>query len=528
MMTLKQILDMHEWSEMNETAWEEAQSNHGFSQLFVKARIKQLYEQDQLDTKAWRRFQPFLADRKWLHALKLGLLTEDEILDGGRDRDTEIAPTQVLIDPAPPSSDEVKNTAPKDVSESEQDLANTTLDPLQVVFSAHRHPALDDEKTSREAEAPYTEGHVLDMDDWIFSNQQDIPLIDETDWKSALEQLELTDFDFEESLLCIESNATEAELDEAARPMQQASKVVSLEHEENHAEIAQPAPPATDEIETIEEASKLNQQDDQPPTAQSDFANWLRTLPAVNGYKELKPRKINFTRIEQENVPAATPVNAPQSPPADDDQLLEPKAIESDGHSTDSDEAGALPAMEDLANKKKDKKSKKKKKKKKKKKDTKKTKKRTKKDKRRKKKKTGKGDKKTGKKKKKEKKKKGADKKGKPAKPKKGKPKKARPKKNKPKKSKSKKDKKKRSSANNAIKSKRNRSSKRVKKQSKVPFKDRLVNSLMLDENISSEPLAQLLAEHGHAKLAKEMYARLTMKFPEKSSYFAAQIENLT
>ncbi len=45
--------------------------------------------------------------------------------------------------------------------------------------------------------------------------------------------------------------------------------------------------------------------------------------------------------------------------------------------------------------------------------------------------------------------------------------------------------------------------------------------------DIASESLAALLARQGHIQSAIHMYERLCLLFPQKSAYFAAQIENL-
>jgi len=48
-----------------------------------------------------------------------------------------------------------------------------------------------------------------------------------------------------------------------------------------------------------------------------------------------------------------------------------------------------------------------------------------------------------------------------------------------------------------------------------------------LNSEIVSESLANLLADQGHSKKAKEMYTKLSLIFPEKSAYFASQIEKI-
>ncbi len=51
--------------------------------------------------------------------------------------------------------------------------------------------------------------------------------------------------------------------------------------------------------------------------------------------------------------------------------------------------------------------------------------------------------------------------------------------------------------------------------------------SVKKSNQMVSEPLAKLLASQGHNDQAIEMYNRLILKFPEKSAYFATQIEKL-
>ncbi|MEE9437784.1 MAG: hypothetical protein V3V14_02210 [Saprospiraceae bacterium] len=75
------------------------------------------------------------------------------------------------------------------------------------------------------------------------------------------------------------------------------------------------------------------------------------------------------------------------------------------------------------------------------------------------------------------------------------------------------------------MKDKKKKSKKSKKKKNKVLkiAKDSIKKSEML----ISEPLAGILANQGHKKKAKKMYKQLSLIFPEKSSYFAAQIEKL-
>jgi hypothetical protein len=46
-------------------------------------------------------------------------------------------------------------------------------------------------------------------------------------------------------------------------------------------------------------------------------------------------------------------------------------------------------------------------------------------------------------------------------------------------------------------------------------------------EGVISETYANLLATQGYTQKAIELYQRLMLKFPEKSGYFAAKIDEL-
>lgn len=65
------------------------------------------------------------------------------------------------------------------------------------------------------------------------------------------------------------------------------------------------------------------------------------------------------------------------------------------------------------------------------------------------------------------------------------------------------------------------------KKAKKALLKKQAKESIEPNEEIISESLAALLAEQGHHKKATKMYKKLSLIFPQKSDYFAAQIEAL-
>jgi len=58
-------------------------------------------------------------------------------------------------------------------------------------------------------------------------------------------------------------------------------------------------------------------------------------------------------------------------------------------------------------------------------------------------------------------------------------------------------------------------------------LKKLIEKSIVTDNDLASETLADLLILQGKNKKAIKMYRQLSLKFPEKSAYFAAQIEKL-
>ena len=66
---------------------------------------------------------------------------------------------------------------------------------------------------------------------------------------------------------------------------------------------------------------------------------------------------------------------------------------------------------------------------------------------------------------------------------------------------------------------------KKPKKKSKVEIE--VAKSILISEDIASENLAFLYEQQGHIDKAIEMFHKLNLKYPEKSSYFAAKILEL-
>jgi hypothetical protein len=84
------------------------------------------------------------------------------------------------------------------------------------------------------------------------------------------------------------------------------------------------------------------------------------------------------------------------------------------------------------------------------------------------------------------------------------------------------------STPSSEAKKKEKKSKNRVKKiPTKAKIKSKPDYSLETNEEIISELWADLLAKQGHIKKARKMYLKLSLKYPEKSGYFAAKSENL-
>ncbi len=66
------------------------------------------------------------------------------------------------------------------------------------------------------------------------------------------------------------------------------------------------------------------------------------------------------------------------------------------------------------------------------------------------------------------------------------------------------------------------------KKKKNRPMHQLAIKSLVQDDELVSETLADLLAWQGNKVKATEMYRKLILQFPEKSSYFATKIEKIS
>lgn len=63
--------------------------------------------------------------------------------------------------------------------------------------------------------------------------------------------------------------------------------------------------------------------------------------------------------------------------------------------------------------------------------------------------------------------------------------------------------------------------------ESNVDIEDLADKSILKEEAFETETLAKLMAKQGKTKKAEEIYKKLSLKFPEKSAYFASRIEKL-
>ncbi len=67
------------------------------------------------------------------------------------------------------------------------------------------------------------------------------------------------------------------------------------------------------------------------------------------------------------------------------------------------------------------------------------------------------------------------------------------------------------------------------KKKSKIEdeLKTKIAQSISASDEIVTETLAKLYMEQGYYKKAKKAYKKLSLKYPKKSSFFAAQIKDI-
>lgn len=68
---------------------------------------------------------------------------------------------------------------------------------------------------------------------------------------------------------------------------------------------------------------------------------------------------------------------------------------------------------------------------------------------------------------------------------------------------------------------------KKKKKKKNLFLQEKIIHSNTINDAIASERLAELFSQQGHYDKAIEMYERLILKNPEKSSFFAPLIEEL-
>jgi hypothetical protein len=85
----------------------------------------------------------------------------------------------------------------------------------------------------------------------------------------------------------------------------------------------------------------------------------------------------------------------------------------------------------------------------------------------------------------------------------------------------------KKKNAEKKVKGKKKEGKKKLKKAKKKKLAEQIDKSVIMREEIVSEPLAIIYTQQGHFDKAIEMYKKLSLIFPEKSSFFATQIEKI-
>lgn len=77
------------------------------------------------------------------------------------------------------------------------------------------------------------------------------------------------------------------------------------------------------------------------------------------------------------------------------------------------------------------------------------------------------------------------------------------------------------------VKKSKKKKKKKKKEKKRNKLEAQIENSVIMKREIVSEPLAKILAQQGHNEKAVEMYRKLSLIFPEKSSFFASQIDKI-
>ena len=90
-----------------------------------------------------------------------------------------------------------------------------------------------------------------------------------------------------------------------------------------------------------------------------------------------------------------------------------------------------------------------------------------------------------------------------------------------------KKKKEKKKEAKKKLAAKKKKEKKKAKRKKKERVIEIALRSIQASEDVVSETLAELLARQGSRKKAIQMYKRLSLIFPKKSSFFAEKIEKL-
>ena len=219
------------FNERNLLALADVQHDHAYAQVIAKAQLKALYETDRLTPAHWKTLGPLISDRRWIHALKLGLLTEDEFYDGARDVDKEVEPGHDIH--AAPEPDVIEQDA--------------SINPIFPIIS-------DDVDTSK-------------------IEHQEAEEITETDISS-------------------DENDVQVDSDEIINlsPDEQTSEPQEKPEVEKESLIAteEGADIKSEEADSQEKDKEMESLDEQDEEVEQSFVGWLKTLPTVAGYEQIE------------------------------------------------------------------------------------------------------------------------------------------------------------------------------------------------------------------------------------------------
>lgn len=217
---------------------------HQYAQVYAQQELKALFHRDQLRPSHWHQAQALIGDRRWIHALKLGLLTEDEFYHGEQGPDVEVIPNEVILEP------QVETLIPDPTIEQDVSDDIAAEDDNGVTMPLTAEP---DEIATIPTLSPETE--TTDSEE-----------------ESVIEEVERPAIVSSDSLL-FETGSTEVESDETINLVDEADDEQVSDDTDEEDEVEEDAEQPID-LDNAEEGSS--------------FVSWLRNLPVKGSYTSLQ------------------------------------------------------------------------------------------------------------------------------------------------------------------------------------------------------------------------------------------------